>query len=79
MHPYLFGTEFGGKHGTYGGEQHRVELLAQAEEVAEGEDDHLFGMGVQPLSDLRQHCLSETQVSSTLTHQNELHPAHVHS
>lgn len=47
---YRFGTEFRGEYVAYGCEQQRVELLAQAEEVAEGEDDHLFGMSIQPLS-----------------------------
>lgn len=47
---YRFWTEFGGEYVAYGCEQQHVELLAQAEEVAEGEDDHLFGMSIQPLS-----------------------------
>lgn len=55
--PYRLGTEFGGEYVAYGREQQHVELLAQAEEVAEGEDDHLFGVSVQPLSYLHQHGL----------------------
>lgn len=49
---YRLGAEFGGEYFAYGCEQQHVELLAQAEEVAEGEDDHLFGMSIQPLADL---------------------------
>lgn len=49
---YSFGTKFGGEYLAYGGEQQHVELLVQAQEVAEGEDDHLSGMSIQPLSDL---------------------------
>lgn len=49
---YRFRTEFGGENVAYGCEQQCMELLVQALEVAEGEDDHLFGMSVQPLSDL---------------------------
>lgn len=36
-----------------------MELLAQAKEVTEGQDKHLFGMSIQPLSDLLQNRLSE--------------------
>lgn len=34
-----------------------MELLAQAQEMAEGEDNHLFGMSVQPLSYLHENAL----------------------
>ncbi len=54
---YRLGAESGGECVAYGCEQQRVELLAQAEEVAEGEDDHLFGVSVQPFSNLRQNSL----------------------
>lgn len=54
---YRFGTEFGAEDVAYGCDEQRVELLAQAEEVTEGEDDHLFGMSVQPLSYLRENAL----------------------
>lgn len=47
---YRLEAEFGGEYFAYGCDQQHVELLAQAEEVAEGEDDHLFGMSIQPLS-----------------------------
>lgn len=49
---YRFRTDLGGEYVAYGREQQHVELLAQAKEVAEGEDDHLFGMSIQPLFDL---------------------------
>lgn len=43
---YRFGAEFRGEYVSYGCDEQHVELLAQAQEVAEGEDDHLFGMSV---------------------------------
>lgn len=36
-------------------------LWVQAQEVAEGEDDHFFGVSVHPLFDLREDGLSRTQ------------------
>lgn len=61
---YRFGAEFGGEYVAYGGDEVHVELLAQAQEVAEGQDDHLFGMSVQPLSHLQENRLpGETQVT----------------
>lgn len=54
---YRFGTEFGAEDVAYGCDQQRVELLAQAEEMTEGEDNHLFGMSVQPLSYLHENAL----------------------
>lgn len=54
---YRFGTEFGAEDIAYGGGQQRVELRAQAEEVTEGEDKHLFGMSVQPLAYLHENAL----------------------
>lgn len=55
--PYHFGTEFGGEYVAYSSEKQHVEFLVQAEEVAEGKDDHLFGMSIQPLSYLFQNGL----------------------
>lgn len=54
---YRFGTEFGAEDVAYGCDQQRVELLAQAKEMTEGEDNHLFGMSVQPLSYLHENAL----------------------
>lgn len=54
---YRFGAELGGEYVAYGCEQQHVELLSQAEEVAEGQDDHLFGMSIQPVSHLQQNGL----------------------
>lgn len=56
---YRFGTEFGAEYVAYGCDQQRVELLAQAEEMTEGEDNHLFGMTIQPLSYLHENALRE--------------------
>lgn len=57
QHCYRFGAELRGEDLAYGGEQQRVELLVEAEEVAEAEDDHLPGVSVQPLPDLHQNRL----------------------
>lgn len=54
---YRLGAEFGGEDVADGGEQLHVELRAQAQEVAEGEDDHLFGMSVHPLLYLCENSL----------------------
>lgn len=43
----------------YGCDQQCVELLAQAEEMTEGEDNHLLGMSIQPLSYLHENALQE--------------------
>ena len=64
---YRFGTECGGENVAYGCEQQHVELRVQAEEVAERQDDNLFGMSVQPLSYLHQNSLPrKTHISLSL-------------
>lgn len=55
---YRLGTEFGAEYVAYGCDQQRVELLAQAEEMTEGQDNHLFGMTIQPLSYLHENALA---------------------
>lgn len=65
--PYRLRAEFGGEDVVQGGEQQPVELRVQAQEVAEGEDDHLFGVSVHPLIYLCENSLSRTQKAASGT------------
>lgn len=55
--PYRLGTEFRRKDVVQGGEQQPVVLCVQAQEVAEGEDEHFLGVSVHPLLDLCEDSL----------------------
>lgn len=55
---YRFRAQLRVEHALYGGDEERVELLTQAQEMAEGQDDDLFRMAVQPRPDFLQYGLS---------------------
>lgn len=62
---YRLRAEFGSKDVVQGGEQQTVVLWVQAQEVAEGEDDHFFGVSVHPLLDLCEDSLPRTQTAAS--------------
>lgn len=68
---YHFRTQFGGEYAADGGEQQRVELLVQAEEVPEGQNHHLFGMILQPPVYLHQDGLSGKHNTPFISHSSQ--------
>lgn len=63
------------EHTLYGGDEECVELLAQAQEMTEGQDDYLLRMAVQPRPDFFQYGLSwnkKKKTSSLLVLNNKL-------
>lgn len=55
---YRFRAQLRAEHTLDGGDEECVELLIQAQEMTERQDDYLFRMGVQPRPDFLQYGLS---------------------
>lgn len=66
MTRYQFWAQLCSKYILDGGDENRVKLLAQTQEVTEGQDDNLSGVGVKPFSYLLQYRLT-TQEAKSLT------------
>lgn len=63
---YRFWAQLCSKYILDGGDENGVKLLAQTQEVTEGQDDNLSGVSIQPISYLLQHRLSTQEAITKL-------------
>lgn len=56
-----------GENPADGANEQTVKFWTETQEVAEGQDENLCGMKVQPLTDLHQNGLSTDQTTDTVT------------